>query len=89
MSCADAVCLCACPLFSDICLNRNEPLEHFQKSRRKGKDDTCDWFKFRLPCPDALPFRCSFLFLLVLVPLYKGKQVPSIAGVNLEILVNC
>lgn len=35
------------------------------------------------------PLDCSFLFLLVLVPLYKGKQVPSIAGVNLEILVNC
>lgn len=35
------------------------------------------------------PLDGSFLFLPVLVPLYKWKQVPSIGGVNLEILVNC
>lgn len=35
------------------------------------------------------PLDGSFLFLLVLVPLYKRKHVPSIAWVNLEILVNC
>lgn len=35
------------------------------------------------------PLDGSLVFLLVLVSLCKGKQVPSIAGVNLEILVNC
>ena len=35
------------------------------------------------------PLDGSFVFLLVLVPLCEGNQVPSIAGVNLETLVNC
>lgn len=80
--------LCACPLFSGICLNRNEPLEHFQNSRKKGEMTRC-WFSSGCFIQVITPLDGSFLFLPVLVPLYKWKQVPSIGGVNLEILVNC
>lgn len=35
------------------------------------------------------PLDGGSVFFLVLVPVYKGKQIPSIAGVHLDILVNC
>lgn len=69
---------------SDICLNRSLFLNAFRRPDDKGKIMHMVGLISDCTVQVISPLDGSFAFLLVL-----GKQVPSIAGVKLEILVNC